>query len=106
MIDDKISIVTISIDGNDVECVLLSIFTAGDNTYAALMDIRDIKRGNDIALIYRYKEIDTDPFISLEDIDEDEEYDYAVYEFAAKFDDQQCSDIIDHYKNITTNADK
>lgn len=96
--NDQISIVTISINEHDVECVVLSVFTAGDNIYAALMDTRDIIRGNDIVLLYRYKEIDEEPFIALECIEDDEEYDYATYEFSAKFDDQQCSDIIDQYK--------
>lgn len=103
---EDISTITLQMaDNTEEECAILSIFDVDDSVYMALFPFNKVKKDDEIVLLYRYEEHD-DGTYSLEDILEDEEYDWVLEEFDALSDDQMYSDIIDHFMNSDENKEK
>lgn len=93
---DEVSIVTLQFSDMETECAVLNIFEVDGEKYTALLPIKGNKKGNETILFYKYI-INEDESISLEDIVEDEEYEWVMEEFNDLFEDQMCLDIINHF---------
>ena len=75
--------VTLSLDDGDVECVVITIFTAGDRDYIALLPTEEI---------YRYAE-DAQGNPSLTNIESDEEFEIVSDRFDEWLDEQEYAEM-------------
>ena len=86
--------VTLTLDNDEVvECAVLTIYQAGDNEYIVLLPIvpeDDMEEESDV-YIYRYTE-DENGEPSLENIQDDEEYDLAADAFDEWLDTQELEE--------------
>ena len=80
--DDELIVTLTMDDGSEVECQIITIFEAGEHDYIALMPI-DIDDGT---YLYRYFE-DEDGNPSIENIDDDDEYEIAADAYEEFLDD-------------------
>ena len=74
--EDQNLTVTLTLDNDEeLECDVLTIFSAGTHEYIALLPLDENGEANERrrCFIYRYEEIDGEP--NLSNIEEDEEYD-------------------------------
>lgn len=80
-------------DGSQLECVVLTIFDAGEREYIALlpMDGEEAEEGE--VYLYRYSE-DADGNPSLENIEDDEEYDIVAEAFDELLDEQEYDELV------------
>ena len=80
-------------DGSEVECVILTIFEAGGRDYIALLptDGEDADEGE--VYLYRYVE-DTDGNPSLDNIEDDDEYEIVADAFDELLDEQEFDELI------------
>ena len=71
--------VTLTLDNDEVlECAILTIFPVGGNSYIALLPLNENGENEDgEVFLYRYKDENGNP--SLENIEDDDEYDLADY---------------------------
>lgn len=85
--------VTLTLDNDEeLECVVLTIFEAGDNEYIALLPIsEDDDNDEGDVYIYRYTETDGEPV--LDNIEDDEEYDIAADAFDEWLDSQEFEEM-------------
>lgn len=65
-------------DGSQLECVVLTIFDAGEREYIALLPMDSEETDEGEVYLYRYTE-DADGNPNLENIESDEEYDIVVF---------------------------
>lgn len=79
-------------DGKELECVVLTIFPAGDKEYIALLPMEDEEEEGEVYL-YRYTE-DEDGLPNLENIEDDEEYDIVADAFDELLDEQEYDELI------------
>ena len=80
--EDQNLTVTLTLDNDEeLECDVLTIFSAGTHEYIALLPLDENGEANESGdvFIYRYEEIDGEP--NLSNIEEDEEYDAAADAF-------------------------
>lgn len=80
-------------DDSEVECVVLTIFEAGERDYIALlpMDGKEAEEGE--VYLYRYLETaDGEP--TLENIESDEEYEIVAEAFDELLDEQEYDEIV------------
>lgn len=85
--------VTLTLDDDtEVECVVLTIFTAGERYYIALlpMDGQEAEEGE--VFLYRYTEEDGQP--NLENIEDDDEYEIVADAFDELLDEQEYDELI------------
>lgn len=80
--EEEIIIVLTLDNGVDLECKVLTIFKVDNTNYIALLPMNNIDNGNEEmeVLLFRYKDLGNDE-ISIENIETDEEFDKALYEF-------------------------
>ena len=80
-------------DGSQLECVVLTIFDAGKREYIALlpMDGQEAEEGE--VYLYRYSE-DADGNPSLENIEDDEEYEIVAEAFDELLDEQEYDELV------------
>ena len=80
-------------DGSQLECAVLTIFDAGKREYIALlpMDGQEAEEGE--VYLYRYSE-DADGNPSLENIEDDEEYEIVAEAFDELLDEQEFDELI------------
>lgn len=80
-------------DGSQLECVVLTIFDAGKREYIALlpMDGQETEEGE--VYLYRYSE-DANGNPSLENIEDDEEYEIVAEAFDELLDEQEFDELI------------
>lgn len=85
--------VTLSLDGNEnVECIVIRTFPAGDKDYIALLPISDIDKEESTAYLYRYS-IDENNEPVLENIDSDEEYEIVADAFDEELDAMEYEEL-------------
>ena len=80
-------------DGEELECVVLTIFEAGGRDYIALlpMDGEDAEEGE----VYRYRYMeDADGNPSLDNIEDDDEYEIVADAFDELLDDQEYDELV------------
>ena len=80
-------------DGSEVECVVLTIFEAGDRDYIALLPTEGAEADEGEVYLYRYEE-DSDGNPSLDNIEDDDEYEVVADAFDELLDDQEFDEIV------------
>lgn len=92
--DDDIRVTLTMDDGSDVECEILTIFDVGDQDYIALLPLDDQDEPNEDGevFIYRYFE-DSNGDPSLENIEDDEEYEAVADRFDELLDDAEFEEM-------------
>ena len=86
--------VTLTLDDDtEVECVVLTIFTAGERDYIALlpMEGEDSEKGE--VYLYRYSETE-DGTPVLDNIEDDDEYEIVADAFDEMLDDQEYDELV------------
>ena len=73
-------------DGSEVECVVLTIFEAGDRDYIALLPTEGAEADEGEVYLYRYEE-DADGNPSLDNIEDDDEYETIADAFVNRLED-------------------
>ena len=88
--------VTLTLDNDEVlECAVLTIFSAGDRQYIALLpleDAADTEEGD--VFIYRFEE-DENGEPTLDNIEDDDEYELAADAFDEWLDEQDFEELED-----------
>ena len=88
--------VTLTVDNDEVlECAVLTIFSAGDRQYIALLpleDAEDTEEGD--VFIYRFEE-DENGEPTLDNIEDDDEYELAADAFDEWLDEQDFEELED-----------
>ena len=88
--------VTLTLDNDEVlECAVLTIFSAGDRQYIALLpleDAEDPEEGD--VFIYRFEE-DENGEPTLDNIEDDDEYELAADAFDEWLDEQDFEELED-----------
>ena len=93
-VDQEEVTVTLTLDdGSQLECVVLTIFDAGEREYIALlpMDGQEAEEGE--VYLYRYSE-DANGNPNLENIEDDEEYDIVADAFDELLDKQGYDELV------------
>lgn len=95
--DDTDILVTLDLDdGSQVECEILTIFTVGERDYIALLPLDESGEPNEDGevYIYRYTE-DAEGNASLDNIEDDEEYEAVSDRFDELLDEAEFDDMAD-----------
>ena len=80
-------------DGSEVECVVLTIFEAAGRDYIALLPMEGAEAEEGEVYLYRYNEPeDGEP--SLDNIEDDEEYEIVADAFDELLDAQEYDELI------------
>ena len=93
MFDEEQATVTIELDdGNQIECVVLTIFEAGNEgrEYIAVMPEGDDDETE--VFLYRYTEVNGEP--KIENIESDEEYEMVSDAFDEILDEQEYNEML------------
>ena len=86
--------VTLTLDDDtEVECAIISIYSAGERDYIALLPLGGEEDKNGEVFIYRYTE-DENGEPGLENIDDDEEYDMATDAFDEQLDEEEFNELL------------
>lgn len=81
-------------DDTEVECAIISIYEAGGRDYIALLPLGGKEETEGEVYIYRYLEDDAgEP--SLENIEDDTEYEMAADAFDEQLDEAEYEDLAD-----------
>lgn len=93
-LDDDDMFVTLDLDdGSQVECEILTIFEVDKQDYIALLPLSDEEsEDGDEVYIYRYNE-DEDGNPSLENIEDDEEYEAVADRFDELLDEAEFDEM-------------
>lgn len=91
--EEEVITVTLTLEDDEVvECAVLTIFEANDKEYIALLPLNeDGDSADGDVYIYRYEEIDGEP--TLDNIDDDEEYEIASDAFDEWMDEQEFEEL-------------
>lgn len=91
--NDETVTVTLTLDNDEVlECAVLTIYSVGEKEYIALLPIDENGENEDgEVFIYSYTEVDGEP--TLDNIEDDDEYEAAADAFDEWLDDQEFEDI-------------
>lgn len=94
-LEDDDMFVTLDLDdGSSVECEILTIFEADGRDYIALLPVDEEDDDDAEVFIYRYFE-DADGNPSLENIEDDEEYEIVSDRFDELLDEAEFEDLDD-----------
>lgn len=90
--DEEVT-VTLTLDNDEeLECVVLTIYEAGGQEYIALLPIdEDEENEEGDVFIYRYSEVDGEP--TLDNIEDDDEYEVAADAFDEWLDAQEFEEM-------------
>ena len=93
--NDEAVTVTLTLDNDEVvECAVLTIYDADEREYIALLPLNEDGENEDgDVFIYRYKEVDGEP--TLENIEDDDEYEVAADAFDEWLDEQDFDALDD-----------
>ena len=94
-LDDEDMFVTLDLDdGSSMECQILTIFEADGRDYIALLPVDEDEQPNEDGevFIYRYSE-DAEGNPSLENIEDDEEYEVVSDRFDELLDEAEFEDL-------------
>lgn len=81
-------------DGSELECIVITIFPAGDNEYIALLPIDGSEEEEGEVYLYRYEE-DEDGNPNLSNIEDDDEYDLVADAFDELLDSEEYDELVD-----------
>ena len=87
--------VTLTLDNDEeIECAVLTIYSVDDKEYIALLPLDEDGDNEDGEVyIYRYSEVDGEP--TLDNIEDDDEYEAAADAFDEWLDEQEFEDMIE-----------
>ena len=87
--------VTLTLDNDEeIECAVLTIYSVDDKEYIALLPLAEEGDNEDGEVyIYRYSEVDGEP--TLDNIEDDDEYEAAADAFDEWLDEQEFEDMIE-----------
>ena len=86
--------VTLTLDDDtELECLVLTIFPAGDKEYIALLPMDGAEEEEGEVYLYRYEE-DADGNPSLSNIEDDDEYEIVADAFDELLDAQEYDEIV------------
>lgn len=86
--------VTLTLDDDtQVECVVLTIFTAGERDYIALLPMEGEDSEEGEVYLYRYSETE-DGTPVLDNIEDDDEYEIVADAFDEMLDDQEYDELV------------
>ncbi|MCI6887974.1 MAG: DUF1292 domain-containing protein [Lachnospiraceae bacterium] len=80
-------------DGSLLECVVLTIFDAGEREYIALLPMEGEEAEEGEVYLYRYSE-DEEGNPSLANIEDDDEYEIVADAFDMLLDDQEYDELV------------
>lgn len=85
--------VTLTLDNDEVvECAVLTVYTANDKEYIALLPLNEEGESEDgDVYLYRYEEVDGEP--TLSNIEDDDEYEVAADAFDEWMDEQEFEEL-------------
>lgn len=92
--DDEMYVTLTLDDDSEVECVVITIFEAGDRDYIALLPTSDGDSEEGEVYLYRYDE-DEEGNPSLSGIESDDEYEIVADRFDEWLDEQEYNEIAD-----------
>lgn len=81
-------------DDTEVECAIVAIYPAGDKEYIALLPLDGEEEEGGEVFLYRYTE-DENGEPSLENIEDDEEYEIAADAFDEMLDSEEYDELAD-----------
>lgn len=81
-------------DGTQLECVVLTIFEAGGRDYIALLPMDGAESEEGEVYLYRYLE-DEDGNPSLDNIEDDAEYEIVEEAFDELLDEQEFDELVE-----------
>ena len=86
--------VTLTLDDDtEVECVVLTIFNAGEREYIALLPVEGADSEEGEVYLYRYRETeDGEP--TLDNIEDDDEYEVVADAFDELLDAQEYDELV------------
>ena len=94
-LDDEDMFVTLDLDdGSSMECQILTIFEADGRDYIALLPTEGAESEEGEVYLYRYSE-DAEGNPSLENIEDDEEYEVVSDRFDELLDEAEFEDLDD-----------
>ena len=87
--------VTLTLDNDEeIECAVLTIYSVDDKEYIALLPLDEEGDNEDGEVyIYRYSEVDGEP--TLDNIEDDDEYEAAADAFDEWLDEQEFEDMVE-----------
>lgn len=86
--------VTLTLDDDtEVECVVLTIFTAGERDYIALLPMEGEDSEEGEVYLYRYSKTE-DGTPVLDNIEDDDEYEIVADAFDEMLDDQEYDELV------------
>lgn len=80
-------------DGSELECIVLTIFEAGERDYIALLPMEGEEAEEGEVYLYRYSE-DGEGNPSLDNIEDDDEYEMVADAFDEFLDDQEFDELV------------
>lgn len=87
--------VTLTLDDDtEVECVVLTIFEAGEKDYIALLPVNGQEAEEGEVFLYRYSE-DEAGQPNLENIEDDDEYEIVADAFDELLDEQEYDELVE-----------
>ena len=91
--EEEVVTVTLTLDNDEVvECAVLTVYTANDNEYIALLPLNEEGESEDgDVYLYRYEEVDGEP--TLSNIEDDDEYEVAADAFDEWMDEQEFEEL-------------
>jgi hypothetical protein len=94
-LDQQESMVTLTLDDDtEVECAVLAIYPVGDKEYIALLPVDEEGNNEDGEVyLYRYTEVNGDP--TLDNIEEDDEYEAASEAFDELLDSAEFDELVE-----------
>ena len=91
--DEEMTVTLTLDDGTELECVVLTIFEAGEKEYIALLPLDGREAEDGEVYLYRYVEdINGNP--DLENIDSDEEYESVADAFDELLDSAEYDELV------------
>ena len=91
--DEEMTVTLTLDDGTELECVVLTIFEAGEKEYIALLPLDGREAEDGEVYLYRYVEdINGNP--DLENIDSDEEYEIVADAFDELLDSAEDDELV------------
>lgn len=93
-VNDEQTTVTLTLeDDTEVECMVLTIFPAGDQEYIALLPMDSVDEDEGEVYLYRYEE-DADGNPNLTNIEDDDEYEIVADAFDELLDEQEYDELV------------
>ena len=80
-------------DDTELECIVLTIFQAGDRDYIALLPMEGQEAEEGEVFLYRYSETE-DGTPNLENIEDDDEYEGVADAFDELLDEEEYDEIV------------